>query len=146
MSLTTEQARALLKAHGLRATAPRLAVITLLARQQRPLAHTEVLTALGPTDWDPATVYRNLVKLAEVGLARVVSKAEGMARYELTPRGDTADTRHTHPHFVCTDCGTVSCLPQAAVNQTPGDPAWRAAVARAEVQFRGVCPDCCVSA
>lgn len=146
MSLSKIQARTLLRDRGLRATAPRVAVLRLLDREQRPLSHSEVLTLLGDSDWDQATVYRNLVKLSESGVTRVVSRAGGMARYELA--SDEGAPTQEHPHFVCSECGTVSCLPLAvAVVQSPEvDGAWQQAVDAARIQLEGRCPDCLAGA
>jgi Fur family ferric uptake transcriptional regulator len=123
---------------GLRVTAPRLAVLRVLADAERPLSHAEVVALLGEDiSWDRATVYRNLVALVEIGLARVASHAGGIVRYELA-RGEAHDA---HPHFLCDDCGVVSCLPETAV-VTPKKAKWSKSLKGAEVQFVGRCPGC----
>ncbi len=123
---------------GLRVTAPRLAVLRILADAERPLSHAEVVALLGEdVSWDRATVYRNLVALVEVGLARIASHAAGIVRYELA-RGEAHDA---HPHFLCDDCGVVSCLPEAAVVR-PKRTKWSKSLKGAEVQFVGRCPGC----
>jgi Fur family ferric uptake transcriptional regulator len=138
--LTMEQGRALLQAANTRVTAPRIAVLQVLARSPRPLAHGEVMAALAAQPWDQATLYRNLLKLVEVGLARVATDAGGLIRYELAA-GDAAHT-HVHPHFVCRDCGKVQCLPALDVALHDDAARWRDAIADAEVQIVGRCPDC----
>ena len=139
VSLAKNDARKLLQQHGLRVTAPRLAVLRVLAASTTPLSHTDVLEQLGETDWDPATVYRNLVKLRDARVATVVSRAEGIARYALaTAKGDA----HRHPHFVCDDCGRVSCLPSKLTASMALDGPWASSVQNAMVQLRGECPDC----
>ena len=135
-----DSARELLREHELRATAPRMAVVQLLARSARPLSCSEALEQLGSQDWDPATVYRNLVRLEEEGLARVVSRAGGMARYEFVTEAEPPE--HAHPHFVCVDCGEVSCLPAMASPHIEADERWRDAVEHASIQLQGSCPDC----
>ena len=141
MSLTKEQARHLIKAKGLRATAPRLAVLCILSTATHPLSYSEVIEKLGKTDWDPATIYRNLVKLKEAKLATVVSRAEGMSRYALA-RTEEGETDHKHPHFLCDDCGKISCLPNSLVPQVITDSAWAKSISKAMIQLRGECPDC----
>ena len=139
MRLSKIDARALLRTHDLRVTAPRLAVLGALAEANRPLSHSEVLTELGDTDWDPATVYRNLVKLTEAGVSTIASRAGGLNRYALaSPDGDV----HRHPHFVCEDCGRVACLPTALTTSLSMAGPWSASVESATVQLRGACPDC----
>ena len=137
MGLARDEARRLLRDRGLRATAPRLAVLDVLAEADQPLAFSEVTARLEGTDCDPATVYRNLVKLREAGLAPVVSQAGGLDRYALS----TGD-EHRHPHFLCDDCGVVTCLPEAVSATLEADGPWSEAVAEAMVQLRGECPDC----
>ena len=139
MTIDKGEARRLLQNKGLRITAPRLAVLRVLFDAQRPLAHKEVLDRMGDSDWDPATIYRNLVKFREVGLAVVASRADGLDRYEMAGRHG-AD--HMHPHFVCDDCGQVKCLPIEIAPTLPVDGRWADSIARAALQLRGECPDC----
>lgn len=123
---------------GLRVTAPRLAVLQVLADAERPLSHSEVVARLGDDAvWDRATVYRNLVALVGVDLVRVASHAGGVCRYELA-RGTK---ECAHPHFLCDDCGIVSCLPETEVI-TPEKAQWAQSLRTAEVQFVGRCPSC----
>lgn len=123
---------------GLRVTAPRLAVLQVVAEAERPLSHAEVVDRLGAdAPWDRATVYRNLVALVGVKLLRVASHAGGITRYELA----TGHEHVAHPHFLCDDCGTVSCLPETEII-TPKKAKWAKSLKAAEVQFVGRCPSC----
>jgi len=136
--MTKEDAKQLVKDAGLRATAPRIAVMQLLARAEKPMSHSEVVEAIGTEDWDQATLYRNLVKLVEADLARVASKVAGVTRYEA--RGDD-DEPHLHPHFSCRTCGEVQCLPEARLEGLV-DKRWRKSIANSELEVIGECPDC----
>ncbi|MEM7246963.1 MAG: Fur family transcriptional regulator [Acidobacteriota bacterium] len=138
--MTKEEARQLLQGNGLRATAPRLGVLAVLAKADRPLSHGEVLERLGETDWDPATTYRNLVKLRDAGIAPVVTRVDGVDRYALA--GATEAGRHSHAHFVCDDCGVVACLPAELTESMSVPGPWAASVDGAMVQLQGECPDC----
>ena len=138
--LTLEEARSLLKARKLRSTAPRLAVLQAISAQTRPISHSQLLKRLPLGEFDGATVYRNLTRLSEQGLLRIVSRAGGMARYELTPGQEAA--AHSHPHFVCSECDTVSCLPIESLPVPQVDGPWNAALAGATLQLQGRCPDC----
>ena len=51
MSITKDETRKVLQESGLRATAPRLAVLCLLCASETPLSHSEVLERLGETDF-----------------------------------------------------------------------------------------------
>ena len=139
MSITKKKARKLLEEHSLRATAPRLAVLQILGKAKNALSHTEVLERLGETDWDPATIYRNLIKLRDAGVAPVVSRAEGIDRYMLASVGSDG---HQHPHFLCDDCGQIACVPVEFNSPKPKDERWAASLQQAVIQLRGECPDC----
>lgn len=133
-------AKARLRELGLRVTGPRVAVLSLLAEADRPVSHSDVVEVLGSDTWSASTLYRNLRKLVEVGLARVTNRADGIDRYELA----RPDEPHDHPHFVCEDCGSVRCLPDTRIARRPQDPGWQASLRAATVQLVGRCPDCCI--
>lgn len=132
-----ETLRERLRASGLRATGPRMAILARLTRETRPRTASEIFHLLGPDHGDFATVYRNLGRLTEAGLLQIVTVAEGVPRYARVEAG-TPD-QHVHPHFVCTTCGRIECLPAAAI--TGVDP-WNRAVDDMMVQVRGQCPGC----
>lgn len=137
--MTEAEARKLLQPHRLRLTAPRLAVLRALADAPGPLSCSDVVARLGDTLADPATVYRNLVKLHEAGIAPVVSRADGIDRYALA---GPSRAPHDHPHFVCERCGHVTCLPGTVAEPVTADGRWTAALEAASVQLTGKCPDC----
>ncbi|PKN46846.1 MAG: transcriptional repressor [Deltaproteobacteria bacterium HGW-Deltaproteobacteria-20] len=125
---------------GLRATPSRIAVLSLLEEAPAPLSHAEVAVALRKNAWDRATLYRNLLDLARVGLARRKDMGDHIWRFERV-RAQAHDT--SHPHFVCTTCGRVSCMPGlgVAVRQRIGIP--KAVQEReVEVEIRGLCDLC----
>ena len=124
---------------GLRRTGPRLAVLEVLEAAKSPLSHADVADELVDDTLDRATVYRNLMALTEAGLVRRTDLGDHVWRFELVREYTAHET--AHPHFVCTDCGTVSCMPGVTVRIDGGG---AAAVARKgfEVQLRGVCGDC----
>ena len=141
MSINQDEARDLLKQNGLRATEPRLAVLIVLSESKTPLSYSDMLDRLQDSPWDPTTIYRNLIKLSESGLATVVSRVEGISRYALVNEpGD----KHKHPHFVCDDCGQISCLPAELSAAISIDGDWAKSIAGAALQLRGECPKCLV--
>ena len=139
MGITKDEARRKLRARGLRVTAPRVAVLGILADAKGPVSFTQVLDLLGDSGWDQATIYRNLVKLREAGLAPVVSRMDGIDRYTLA--GDHEDG-HRHPHFLCEDCGRVACLKEELTAALSTDGRWAESIRGAMVQLLGHCPDC----
>jgi len=124
---------------GLRKTGPRLAVLQVLELAKSPLSHADVADELDDETLDRATVYRNLMALTDAGLVRRTDLGDHVWRFELV-REYTAHEM-AHPHFVCTDCGVVSCMPGVTVKIDGGG---AASVARKgfEVQLRGVCGSC----
>ena len=139
MSITKQEARQLLQARSLRVTAPRLSVLCVLSEADHPLSYTEVLARLGERDWCSTTIYRNLVKLREAGVAKVVSRAEGIDRYALA---GAEDDDHCHPHFVCGTCSRVACLPAELGESISISGPWSTSIQQATLQLRGECPDC----
>ncbi len=133
--LPDERLREMLTAAGLRITSPRLAVLRELSAQGAPASHPELTDSLATHGLDRVTVYRNLVALTEAGLLVRTQLSDHVWRYELPVRGAS---HGQHPHLVCTDCGSVECLPKAAV-RLQGD---AAAAHVSEVQLRGLCTDC----
>lgn len=106
---------------GLRCTAARLTVLQHIVDHAGPKTHAEVSDALAHKGFDRATIYRNLTELTEAGILARVELGDHVWRFEL--RGKDAAGRHeeTHPHFVCTSCGEVSCLDDVTVAITPKD-------------------------
>ncbi|MEM6730722.1 MAG: transcriptional repressor [Myxococcota bacterium] len=133
-------ARDLLRAHGLRVTTPRIELLLCLTARTQAMTHSEVVELMGEANVDAATIYRNLVKLAEHGVIDVVSRAGGMARYA-APTSQHA-SHEDHIHFLCVECGSVSCLPSDIKSQVEAHGKWRAAVMAAQIQLEGQCPDC----
>ena len=127
-----------LRALGLRATAPRVAVLYLLRSVDRPLSHAEAVAQVNSDDWDRATIFRNLVKLVESGLVRTAGHLGGIARYEAVR---DSDSDHAHAHFSCRACGHVSCLDEAVLPQS-NKSEWDESIRQADVQVVGVCPPC----
>lgn len=136
--LCRDEARRRIHGAGLRATAPRVAVLRLLTATDRPLSHTEVVRKLGSDDWNQATIFRNLIRLVEVDLACVVSTIGGVARYEA--RGNR-ENLHLHPHFSCLSCGSIQCLPEVKLTG-PMSSRWNRSLEASELQVVGECPDC----
>jgi Fur family ferric uptake transcriptional regulator len=93
---------------GLRATPARIATLKLLHGATSPLTHAEVAEELKELGVDKATIFRNLNDMATAGLLRRTELGDRVWRFELTSKEDGHGS--AHPHFVCVDCGTVSCM------------------------------------
>lgn len=131
-----EQIRDLLTSRGLRVTDQRVALLRELAKVKAPISHPELTERMDGSGLDRATIYRNLLTLADAGVLVRAQLGDQVWRYEL-PRTMSSDHAH-HPHLVCTDCGNVRCLPAGTV-KLQGEAA-KSEVA--EVQLRGRCATC----
>lgn len=126
---------------GLRATTARVAVLKVLREAETPLSHAEVCSRIGDAGFDRATIYRNLVDLGDAGLVKRTDVGDHVWRFEVT--GDEGEhPNDVHPHFVCTGCGGVACLPEGAVVVRAVRGAPRSLSTTVEVHVRGVCDAC----
>ena len=127
-----------LRSGGLRVTAPRVAVLDMVARNPHSDAD-EVAAAVRDELGKVSTqaVYDVLRACVGAGLLRRIEPAGSPARVE-TRTGDN------HHHLVCRNCGIVvdvDCAVGAAPCLTPSD-AGGFVVDEAEVTFWGLCPSC----
>ncbi len=104
----TEDLRRTIREAGLRATPARVATLNLLHGATSPLTHADVAEHLAERGIDKATAYRNLNDMTDAGLLRRTELGDHVWRFE--PVGEGEHAHATHPHFVCVDCGRVSCL------------------------------------
>lgn len=138
MHTSDAEPRAMLRAAGLRVTAPRIAVLNAVASRPHSDADTvavAVREALGSVSTQ--AVYDVLHACVRAGILRRIEPAGSAARYE-TRIGDN------HHHLVCRDCGTVvdvDCAVGAAPCLEPVDD-HGFTVDEAEVVFWGLCPVC----
>lgn len=137
---TASDLKAALREAGLRSTAPRLAVLEYLYKVGAPASHAELHDKLAASGFDRATLYRNLIDLADAGLVTRTDLGDHVWRFELRREGSHAAD---HPHFVCTDCGGVSCLPGTSVRISAPKGAPRALERKAvKIQLSGLCDAC----
>ncbi|UAK34260.1 transcriptional repressor [Nocardia asteroides] len=127
-----------LRAAGLRVTAPRLAVLNVVAQRPHSDADTVAATvreALGSVSTQ--AVYDVLHACVRAGILRRIEPAGSSALYE-TRIGDN------HHHLVCRSCGAVAdidCAVGSAPCLAPSD-ANGFVIDEAEVVFWGLCPTC----
>ena len=138
MTATVPEARRLRDA-GLRVTAPRVAVLGVLAESDDHPAVDDIVVRtrerLGRVSVQ--TVYDVLEVLAAKGLVRRIEPAGSPARFE-------ARVGDNHHHVVCRTCGAtadVDCVSGAAPCLDASDPAGFL-IDEAEVIFWGRCPAC----
>jgi len=122
---------------GLRATPARVATLQFLRESSSPQTHAAVAEYLAPLGADKATAFRNLNDMADVGLLRRTELGDHVWRFEAL----TGDAMHGHPHFLCVDCGAVSCLQdvQLTVASKQANSQFGEVT---EILLRGHCNDC----
>lgn len=138
---TTAQgwARRTIKTAGLRLTNSRVATLLVLRDSSTPLTHAEVSTLLKENEIDPATIFRNLNDMATANLLRRSELGDHVWRFELITEEE--HKHESHPHFVCVDCGRVSCLKDmelAGINMLES----KQILHVTEIVLRGQCHDC----
>jgi Fur family ferric uptake transcriptional regulator len=133
----------ILRGHKLRQTSARAAVLEVLGKSTHPLDASEIHELMPPAI-DLATIYRTLGLFLK---KKIVHRARGAGddgwRYALAD--DASAKPHTHPHFVCDDCGFVECLHTSQIPpslQRALESATPNQVAYVEVLAHGQCPQC----
>jgi Fur family ferric uptake transcriptional regulator len=130
-----------LRSRRLKATPTRLLVLEILDRAQGPQS-AEVIHEQASTHrpTDKVTVYRTLEALYRAGL---VEKARAGGRawlYHLI----AALGHENHPHFLCSGCGSLECLPPDTVNLDYDRlrSVFPARLDHLRISLDGVCPKC----
>lgn len=142
----TERIEELLRAHGLRRMASRLAVLAVLEPVQGHLSVAEIhrrLVACFQSDPaggqvpDLATIYRTVTTLVDCGVLHALTLDGGISTYGLAVEA--------HHHAVCTSCGTIIEVPAqalvAALEYARTGSQFRLSE-RAGLTLHGLCPDC----
>ena len=126
-----------MKERALRVTAPRLAMLNILAAATRPLSAEEIHAAAGDGTLDLVTVYRSLGALDEAGIVQRHPLERGRSLYALVAPG------HHHHHVICRRCGSIERLPGCDTSRLE-------AAARGKgfsdlthiMEIYGICPTC----
>ena len=113
---TSDEIRDMIRQSGLRCTSSRTTVLQRLIESAAPMSHAELSEELVPQGLDQTTIYRNLTDLTDNDLVNRLDLGDHIWRFEF--RG-TTENDDEHPHFMCTDCGDISCL--TTVKLTFGD-------------------------
>ncbi|MEZ6055567.1 MAG: transcriptional repressor [Planctomycetaceae bacterium] len=134
-----ERIRELLRTHQVRATPARIAVMQELTIAQSPVTHADISEKLVPLGFDKATVFRNLNDLADADLISRTELGDHVWRFEILDPSRPLGEKH--PHFVCIDCGDVSCLDEMEFTTTSKRRA--TSIGRiTEILIKGHCAKC----
>ena len=136
--MSEERSTALLRRHGMRVTAQRLAVLRAVSDRPHSTTddiYTAVRVEIGAISRQ--AVYDALAVLTDTGLFRRIQPAGSSARYE-NRVGDN------HHHLICRTCSRMVDV-DCAVGDTPCLTAADGSgyeIEEAEVIYWGRCPDC----
>lgn len=133
-----DTAESLLREHGLKKTAGRKALVSLLLDAGKPLSHKSICEALHPLPYDPVSIYRSLEAFVESGLAHRIEDENSTWLFALCTCGEE---RHCHPHFFCRSCGKSECLKGCEMPDIPGLQD-RYIVEEKRFYIKGICGDC----
>ena len=137
--LSLEDAREMIRSAKLRCTSCRIAVLQHLSTADHPISHNEVAETLMPMGFDKSTIYRCLIEMADANLLARLDLGDHVWRFEMLNADHNGSV--DHPHFMCLECGKVSCLPDVKVRITPTKSA-AAGADITEVLLKGHCVDC----
>lgn len=141
VQLSVDGAREIVRGAGLRGTPARLAVVQCLTASPRPLTHAEVSEKLADRGFDQSTIYRCLMELSEAGVLARLDLGDSIRRFERVAHSEDHGGPE-HPHFMCVDCGSISCLVDYRFRLSPSQ-ADASTVGRiTEVLVKGHCRQC----
>ena len=134
-----EWAREKIRSAGLRATPARIATLRVLHGSESPLTHAEVSDELQDLEIDKTTVFRNLTDLVARNVIRRSALGDNVWRFEIIK--ESAHEPDSHPHFICIDCGSVSCMEDVELKRTSTSksPLFERIT---EIVLRGHCNEC----
>lgn len=109
----TSDIRDLLRAHGLRYSRPRQAILDFFQEADRHVSAEDLYLALKRrgADLSLSTVYLNLNVLREAGLIREFDGTQGEALYD--------SNVDPHYHLICRDTGEVLDVPPIEIGGVP---------------------------
>lgn len=133
----------LLRAHGLRRMASRIAVLAVLEPVQGHLSvaeiHQRVHECLPDEDQPPdlATIYRTVTTLVDQGVLHALTLESGVTTYGLAAK--------PHHHAVCTRCGSIIEVPAGRLTSALEHAMAGSSFALSEhagLTLHGLCPLC----
>lgn len=137
--------RSRIRTAGMRSTLARIAVLQALEASATPVTHAELADRLVPQGYDKATVYRNLMDLTEARMVTCLELGDHVYRFEL--RRNASGRGADHPHFLCVDCGKISCLDDVSVSISPAPGTRTSTISELTgVMLKGRCDVCRPSA
>ncbi len=99
----------ILKQHHIKKTAPRVAIIQVLQKQNHPMSENEIRNQMGPL-YDRVTFYRSVQTMAEVGILHKIVVDNTIIKYALNACNENECKHDSHAHLFCKECNQLICL------------------------------------
>ena len=132
-----------LRSRGMRITPQRRAIAEVLVGEHVHLTAEDVLAQarVGLPELSQATVYATLTELVALGEVQEIATGDGRRRFD-------PNVGHAHHHLVCTACGAIRDVAPVGLDaiEVPEDDLGGYTLTRADITFRGLCPDCTAKA
>lgn len=130
--------RQILQNSGLKSTEARMALLSLLEKEDDPKDVESIVLSLKTSNVkaDQATVYRILEILTQKGLINRVEFGEGKYRYELQ--------KDDHHHLVCSNCGSITDVEDKYMEKIEDEIKYKTGflVKSHSLEFFGLCQNC----
>jgi Fur family transcriptional regulator, ferric uptake regulator len=126
--------------HHLRKTPARLIVVQCLLKSELPLSESEIKEKMQES-YDRVTFYRTIQALLKAGIVHRIVPDNTTIRYALnhcTLLHHVHDNDHVH--FYCTQCETVECLEEVAVQSYSLPEGYQKK--ECNVVIKGICKQC----
>lgn len=123
---------------GLRKTKPRMAILSALFKAGRPVTQEKIAEELFPNAPNKVTIYRTLDALVEANVVHKAYLQEKTWHFEMA--GNCTESQ-CHPHFTCTNCGSMFCLTQLSMPMARS-PHKGFLFTHQQVRLAGLCPQC----
>lgn len=130
----------LLRKNQLSVTDSRRKILELFLQSDSALAHHDIESGT-EEKYDRVTVYRTLQTFMEKGIIHTIPTPDNAVKYALCK--DNCEEGHHHDdhvHFICTKCGTTTCLEEVHVPHIPLPRGYK--TRQTEVVISGLCKTC----
>lgn len=105
----------ILRHNRLSVTGSRKKILELFLSSTGALAHSDIEKRTGEK-FDRVTIYRTLHTFLEKGIIHTIPTADNSVLYALCNNNCSEGHHHdNHVHFVCSVCGTTTCLADVTV-------------------------------
>lgn len=114
----------IIKEKNLKLTPARVEILEILLERNRPISYDDIKDSLS---MDKATFYRNIAKFEDSFIIRSFESNDKKRYFSLE--------QNFHPHFICTQCNTISCLSEKNLINIDG-------YKIESIIIKGICPKC----